>query len=207
MYEEYKGRKRHSVRPDNSKVVTLEQGAEYHVASLLWYAGEDPGRPGLVETPKRYVKALEEYTSGYEMNAADILKVFEDGAQGADEMVIVRDIPFYSLCEHHMAPFFGTADIGYIPDGKIVGLSKLARLTDMFARRFQVQERMTNQIADALYEILGCKGVGVRLNARHLCMEARGARCQGASTMTTALRGELYDSQPARTEFLDAVRK
>lgn len=207
MYEEYKGRKRHSVRPDGSKVVTLEQGAEHHVACLLWYAGEDPGRAGLKETPKRFVKALEEYTMGYEMDPEQILKVFEDGAQGADEMVIVRDIPFYSLCEHHMAPFFGTVDIGYIPDGKIVGLSKLARLTEVFGRRLQVQERMTNQIADALFDILKCKGVGVRVYARHLCMEARGARCQGANTMTTALRGELYDSLPARTEFLDAVRK
>jgi GTP cyclohydrolase I len=206
MYEEYTGRKRVAppTRGDNP---TIEAGAEFHVASLLWYAGEDPGRPGLKETPKRFVKALEEYTAGYEMDPAQILKVFEDGAQGADEMVIVRDIPFYSLCEHHMAPFFGTVDIGYIPNGKIVGLSKLARLTEVFSRRLQVQERMTNQIADSLFQILECKGVGVRVYARHLCMEARGVRCQGANTMTTALRGELYDSLPARTEFLDAVRK
>lgn len=207
MYEESKERKRSSVRPDGSKVVTLEQAAEYHVACLLWYAGEDPGRPGLKETPKRYVKALEEYTSGYSLDPVEVLKTFEDGAEKSDQMVIVKDIPFYSLCEHHMAPFFGTVDIGYIPSGKIVGLSKLARLTEIYARRFQVQERLSNQIADAIFEVLGCLGVGVRIQARHLCMEARGVRCQGANTMTTALRGAMLNEAAARDEFLNAVRK
>lgn len=175
-------------------------------SSLLKFVDPQPNRPGLAETPERFVRALEEYTSGYAVDPADVLKLFEDGAQGADEMVTVSNIAFYSLCEHHLAPFFGVAHVSYIPDGKIVGLSKIARLVEVFARRLQVQERMTNQIADALSQNLGCRGVGVMVNARHLCMESRGARVPGAHTTTTALRGVFRTDDVVRAEFLQAVR-
>lgn len=172
-----------------------------HVRALLIAAGENPDREGLRETPKRYIAALREATSGYAIDPASLLKTFEDGASGYDEMVVVRAIPFYSLCEHHLAPFFGTATIAYIPSGKVVGLSKMARLLDVFAKRLQVQERMTVQIADALNEHLQPKGVGVLLRARHLCMEARGVKRPGSETITSALRGVFMEG-PARSEFL-----
>ena len=136
------------------------------------------------------------------MDPKSILKVFEDGAEKHDQMVTVKDIPFYSHCEHHLAPFFGTVTISYIPNGKIVGLSKLSRLADMFARRLQVQERLTDQIADALMEHLGPIGVGVMIKARHMCMESRGTRQQGHHTITTALRGVMKTEHQTRSEFL-----
>jgi GTP cyclohydrolase I len=172
------------------------------VRNLLVMVGEDTRRLGLVETPKRVVKAWKFWTSGYTMNAAEILKTFEDGAEGCDQMVTVKDIPIYSKCEHHLADIFGTVTISYIPNGKIVGLSKLARLAEMFSRRLQVQERLTNQIADALQEHLQPTGVGVLVRARHLCMESRGICQQGHHTITTALRGVILDEAEARAEFL-----
>lgn len=159
-------------------------------------------REGLAETPARVAKAWEFWTSGYSKNAKDLLKVFEDGAERYDEMVLVRDIPIYSKCEHHLADIFGTVSIAYIPNGKIVGLSKLSRLADMFARRLQVQERMTAQIADALEEHLTPKGVGVVMRARHMCMESRGLCQQGHHTVTSALRGVIKSDPTARAEFL-----
>jgi len=159
-------------------------------------------RPGLQETPDRVAKAWEHWTSGYDKDPADILKCFEDGADGYDEMVMVRDIPIYSKCEHHLADIFGTATVAYIPDGRVVGLSKLSRLVDMLARRLQVQERMTVQIADALEEHLAPVGVGVLLRCRHLCMESRGICQQGHYTVTSALRGALKDDNAARAEFM-----
>lgn len=174
---------------------------------LLQFIGEDPQRGGLVETPKRFLKAWQEYSSGYNKNAADILKVFEDGAEKCDELVLVKDIPVYSHCEHHLAPFFGVAHIGYIPNGRIVGLSKLSRLVDMFAKRLQVQERLTNQVADALEEHLHPLGVGVVIECRHMCMEARGIQRQGASTVTSAMRGALRDQPAARAEMLTFTRR
>lgn len=168
--------------------------------------GENVDRGGLKETPNRVVKAWREWTSGYEENGAEtdaqILKVFEDGAESYDEMVIVKDIPIYSKCEHHLADIFGTATIAYIPNGKIVGLSKLSRLANKYARRLQVQERLTNQIADALNDNLEPLGVGVIIRARHMCMESRGLCQQGHHTITCALRGVLKDDQNARAEFL-----
>lgn len=169
--------------------------------------GENSRREGLRDTPLRVVKAWSEWTSGYEVNVPGLLKCFEDGANGCDEMVLVNDIPFYSHCEHHLAPFFGTVSVGYIPQGKIVGLSKLSRLVDAFGRRLQVQERMTNQIADALWENLSPIGVGVVVRARHLCMESRGVRQQGHHTVTSALRGVFKDSQEARAEFMQLTRR
>jgi GTP cyclohydrolase I len=136
------------------------------------------------------------------MDPKALLKVFEDGAEQYDQMVVVKDIPIYSHCEHHLAPIFGTATIAYIPNGKIVGLSKLSRLADGFARRLQVQERLTNQIADSLMKELDPIGVGVIIKARHLCMESRGICQQGHHTITTALRGAIKDEDQVRAEFL-----
>lgn len=176
------------------------------VKELLSMVGEDPERGGLKETPARVVKAWKHWTKGYDINPADILKEFEDGAQDVDQMVIVKDIPLYSHCEHHLAPIFGTATIAYIPNGKIVGLSKLSRLADCFARRLQVQERLTNQIADALQEHLNPIGVGVYIKARHMCMESRGICQQGHHTITSALRGAIKNDPASRAEFLAAAR-
>lgn len=162
-------------------------------------------REGLVDTPTRVAKAWEHWTSGYSKDPASVLKVFEDGAEDYDQMVIVKDIPIYSKCEHHLADIFGTVSIAYIPDGKIVGLSKLSRLADMFARRLQVQERMTNQIADALVEHLQPIGVGVHMKCRHMCMESRGLCQQGHYTITSALRGAIKDEPQTRAEFLQAA--
>lgn len=159
-------------------------------------------REGLQETPQRVAKAWQAWLSGYGKDPSAILKVFEDGAEGVDEMVLVKDIPFYSHCEHHLAPFFGTATVAYIPKGKIVGLSKISRLVDMFARRLQVQERMTTQIADAIDKHLQPTGCAVLVKARHMCMESRGICQQGHHTVTSALRGVMRDDALARAEFL-----
>lgn len=177
-----------------------------NVVRLLQYVGEDPKREGLHETPARVAKAWAHWCSGYGADIPGLLKVFKDGAENYNEMVTVKDIPLYSHCEHHMAPIFGTATISYIPDGKIVGLSKLSRLVDVYARRLQVQERMTAQIADALEEHLKPLGVGVQIKARHLCMESRGVCQQGHHTITTALRGALLKEPATRAEFLDMAK-
>lgn len=189
----------------NVAVIPDEFKREVVSQLLRMVIGEDDARGGLLETPARVVKAWAHWTSGYRKNAADILKVFEDGAEGVSEMVVVRDIPIYSHCEHHLAPIFGTATIAYIPNGKIVGLSKLNRLADMFARRLQVQERMTNQIADALFDNLNPLGCGVVVTARHMCMESRGV-CQSSNTTTSALRGNFKDDATVRGEFLALAR-
>lgn len=185
---------------------TQESGITDNVVRLLQYVGEDPKRGGLLETPHRVAKAWKEWCSGYSKSAKDILKVFEDGAENYDQMVVVKDIPIYSKCEHHMADIFGTATIAYIPNGKIVGLSKLSRLADMFAKRLQVQERLTAQIADSLFEELGAKGVGVVIKARHMCMESRGVCQQGHHTITSALRGDMMTDAETRAEFLQLAR-
>jgi GTP cyclohydrolase I len=185
---------------------SAENGIEDNIRRLLQYVGENPARGGLIETPKRVAKAWNFWCKGYKDEAATILKVFEDGAESCDQMVVVRDIPIYSHCEHHLAPIFGTCSIAYIPSGKIVGLSKLSRLADMFARRLQVQERLTNQIADALDEHLQPIGVGVIIRARHLCMESRGVCQQGHHTITSALRGVIRSDPLARSEFMDLCK-
>lgn len=183
----------------------------FHISSIL-RAIEGPAdrreslREGLLETPVRAAKAWEFWTSGYNKNPADILKVFEDGAEGYDEMVAVVDIPLYSKCEHHLADIFGTATVAYIPNGRIVGLSKLSRLVDMYARRLQVQERLTYQIADAIDTHLSPLGVGVMIRARHLCMESRGICQQGHHTVTSALRGVFKTQPEVRAEFFDLAR-
>jgi GTP cyclohydrolase I len=169
--------------------------------------GEDPDRPGLSETPARVEKAWKHWTAGYTQNPADLLKTFEDGAEQYNELIVVRNIPVYSHCEHHLAPFFGKATIGYMPDGKIVGLSKLTRLMECFAKRLQVQERLTIQVANALMESLQPKAVGVVIRCRHLCMESRGIRTPGEETVTSAMLGELQPNLAMRTEFLALARK
>lgn len=181
---------------------TQEASIESNIQRLLQYLGEDANREGLLETPHRVAKAWKHWCGGYGKNPKEILKVFEDGAENHDQMVTVKDIPIYSHCEHHMAPIFGTVTISYIPNGKIVGLSKLSRLADMYARRLQVQERLTDQIADALYEHLGAIGVGVVIKARHMCMESRGVCQQGHHTITTSLRGAMRNEPETRAEFL-----
>lgn len=191
------------------------EGAEVAIAAtlneniikqlLVHLVGEDPSREGLLETPRRVVKAWQHWCSGYGMDPATVLKAFEDGASNYNEMILVKDMPLYSHCEHHMAAIFGTCSIAYIPNGKIVGLSKFKRLVDCFALRLQVQERMTVQIADSFMEIVEPLGVGVRIKARHMCMESRGVCAQGHHTVTTALRGAMFTEAATRAEFLQAV--
>lgn len=184
----------------------VEASAEDNIIRLLQVVGEDVKRGGLLETPARVVKAWRQWCSGYGQDPAKVLKVFEDGAEGYDQMVSVCDIPIYSHCEHHMAAIFGTATIAYIPNGKIVGLSKLSRLADIFAKRLQVQERLTNDIANALMEHLEPKGVGVLIKARHMCMESRGVCQQGHHTRTVALRGAMLNDPVVRSEFYDLTK-
>jgi len=162
-------------------------------------------RPGMAETPARYVKAMETLTSGYGVDASSFLKSFKDGAEGYGGLVFQGQIQLYSLCEHHMLPFFGVAHVGYIPDGKIIGLSKIARLVNMFAQRFQVQERLTRQIAQALEEYLDPKAVGVVLRCRHMCIEMRGVQKPGTITYTSHLEGDFLHEPEARAEFLKFV--
>lgn len=184
---------------------TEERSGEDIVIRLLQFIGEDPTRGGLQETPGRVLKAWKHWSSGYGQNPADVLKTFTDGAEKSDEMVLIRNIPVYSHCEHHLAPFFGTADVAYIPDGRIVGLSKLTRLVNIFARRLQVQERLTSQIVDSLMEHLLPRGAGVVVRCRHMCMESRGIQTHGEETVTSALRGVMLEG-PARAEFLALTR-
>lgn len=183
----------------------VDESATDIVTRLLQYVGENPERGGLLETPKRVLKAWKHWCGGYEMDAKSILKTFEDGAEGCDEMV-VRVVPFYSHCEHHLAAIIGHAVVAYIPNKKIVGLSKIDRVVDMFARRLQVQERLTNQIAEAIQENLEPKGVAVWVNARHLCIESRGVRNQNSATDSLALRGVFKEDPRTRAEFLAVAR-
>lgn len=176
-----------------------------HVEGILAGLGEDPKREGLLRTPERVEKALRFLTSGYEANIAEII----NGALfhvDYDEMVIVKDIEFFSLCEHHMLPFHGKAHVAYIPDGKVVGLSKIPRIVDAFARRLQVQERMTQQVAETLMEVLQPKGVGVICEAQHFCMMMRGVEKQHSATSTSAMLGVFRDRKETRDEFLSLAR-
>ena len=181
-----------------------DTSAEDAVVRLLQFIGEDPTREGLRETPGRVMRAWKEWSSGYDIDPAGVLKTFKDGA--TDEMVIVHNIPVVSKCEHHMADITGLAHVGYIPNGRILGLSKLPRLVEVFARRLQVQERLTGQIADALQEHLHPKGVGVLVRASHACMSGRGVRVHGSLTTTSAMRGAFLDKPEARAEFLALCR-
>ena len=176
------------------------------VRSILTKIGEDPSRDGLRDTPKRVDQALKFLTSGYSMNADDVLNgALFDAAY--DEMVIVRDIELFSLCEHHLLPFFGKCHVAYIPKGRIIGLSKIPRLVDMYARRLQVQERLTMQIAETINEKIKPRGVAVVIEAQHLCMIMRGVEKQNSVAVTSSMFGAFKDDQNTRNEFLNLVQK
>ncbi|TMC86525.1 MAG: GTP cyclohydrolase I FolE [Chloroflexi bacterium] len=176
------------------------------VESLLVELGEDTERQGLKATPDRVARALRELTDGYGVRPEDVIAdaIFD---QDYDEMVVVKDINFYSLCEHHMLPFFGNVHVGYLPKGKIVGLSKIPRLVEVFSHRLQLQEQLTRQIAEALNEALAPRGVGVVVEARHLCMEMRGVETPGGHMMTSCMLGTFRRDPRTRAEFLDLVRR
>lgn len=178
---------------------TLEQTTRLGILALFTMIGEDSTRDGLKKTPERFVKAMLEMTSGYEETPEEILKTVFD--EEADEMIILKNIEFQSLCEHHLLPFIGFATVAYIP-GKVVGISKLARLVRCYAKRLQIQERMTNQIANAVEEHLDAAGVGVFVSAKHCCMMCRGINIQSSEMVTSALRGVMKSEGNARTEFL-----
>src|SRR6516225_7488453 len=176
------------------------------IRELLQQLGEDPAREGLVNTPRRVAEALEFLTSGYRGNAGELIKkaIF---VQETHNMVIARDIEMYSLCEHHLLPFFGRCHIGYIAEGRVVGVSKLARLVDLFARRLQIQERLTDQIAHSLFDVLHAEGVGVTIEAQHLCMMMRGVEKQNSMMTTSAMLGSFRNSVATRTEFLTLISR
>jgi GTP cyclohydrolase I len=171
------------------------------VAEMIRRLGEDPDREGLKRTPERVAKSMAFLTQGYGLAAEDLIKgaLFEEAHQN---MVLVKDIEMYSLCEHHLLPFFGKVHVAYIPKGKIVGLSKVARLVEVYARRLQVQERMTEQIAQAIWDLVEPEGVGVVIEAYHLCMMMRGVQKQNSKTITSAMRGSFLEDQKTRDEFL-----
>lgn len=177
----------------------------YHIRQILDLIELDD-REGLNETPVRVERAYKEWFSGYDQDPTDLFKTFDDGAEEYDEMVLQSGCPLYSHCEHHMAPFFGYVHIGYIPDGRIIGLSKMLRLVDVFARRLTVQERITTQLADCIEQHLKPLGVGIVIQARHLCIESRGVGKPGSITTTSALRGAMKTDTNARSEFLEFAR-
>lgn len=178
-----------------------KQKIEKAIRDILEAIGEDPDREGLQETPKRVANMFEEVFGGLQSDPSEHIKLFNQ--EGEDEMVTVRDIPLYSMCEHHLLPFVGVAHIAYIPgEGKIIGLSKLARIVNSFARRPQVQERLTGQIADFIEEAVGARGVAVIIEAEHLCMTMRGVKASGAKTQTSALRGTMRSDMRTRSEVM-----
>ncbi len=182
------------------------EDAEAAICTLLRWAGEDPGREGLKATPSRVIKAYEEHFSGYGKDPYAVLSTTFEEVEGYDEMVVLRDIRFESHCEHHLAPFFGRAHIAYIPKNRVVGLSKLARLVDIYAKRLQIQEKMTAQIADTLQEVLAPKGVAVVVEAVHLCMSTRGVHKPGATMQTSRLLGTFRSDHRTRQEFFDLLK-
>ncbi len=182
-----------------------ERSAREAVVRLLQWVGQDPNRDGLRDTPRRVVAALREMTSGYHLDPAHILSTTFQVDYG--ELVVLRDLEFTSLCEHHLMPFAGTCSLGYVPDGRVVGLSKLARLVSCFARRLQIQERMTVEIAQALWEHLQPRGVGVVIAARHCCMSCRGVNQPISQMVTRTLLGQLRDDPQVRAEFLSLCER
>ena len=176
-----------------------------HYKAIIESLGEDIRRDGLKDTPRRAAKSMQYLTRGYQQNLDDIVNgaIFESDIS---EMIVIKDIELYSLCEHHLLPFIGKCHIGYIPNGRVLGLSKFARIVDMFARRLQIQENMTRQIADAIVEATGCKGAGVVIEARHMCMMMRGVEKQNSSMTSSVMLGLMRDNQTTREEFLNFIR-
>ncbi|EXX87870.1 GTP cyclohydrolase [Paenibacillus darwinianus] len=189
----------------NGKVSANREQIEYHVKEILKLIGENVEREGLLETPARVTRMYEEIFAGYDVDPREVLGVTFD--EQHEELVIVRDIVYYSQCEHHMAPFFGKAHIGYIPSGKIAGLSKLARLVEAVTRKLQVQERITSQLADIMNDALHPNGVMVVVEGEHLCMCARGVKKSGSKTVTSAVRGEFVTNAALRSEFLSLLKQ
>ena len=187
------------MQPDTTKIARLTR-------ELLVELGEDPDREGLLKTPERVAKALAFLTSGYRTSTETVINAALF-TQETSSMVIVKDIEVYSMCEHHMLPFFGRCHIGYIPSGRVFGVSKLARLVDMYARRLQLQERLTEQISTVVMESIDAKGVGVMIEARHLCMMMRGVEKQNSTMVTSSVLGVFRDSTPTREEFLALIRR
>lgn len=182
-----------------------DHDVEEAVRVLLRWAGDDPSREGLIDTPARVRRAFQEYFAGYQQDPAVYLaRTFED-VEGYDDMVVLRDIHFVSFCEHHLAPFSGRAHVAYLPEKRIVGISKLARVVDIFARRLQVQEKLTQQIANTLESVLAPKGVGVMIEAVHQCMTNRGVHKHGVSMVTSTMRGAFRDNLSTRKEFLSYI--
>ncbi|HEX6573414.1 MAG TPA: GTP cyclohydrolase I FolE [Gemmatimonadaceae bacterium] len=190
-----------AIRENGVRNISQSSEHERLVRRQLELLGEDPHRDGLLKTPSRVAASMEWLTQGYNMSVEDVIgdALFEESHEN---MVMVRDIELYSLCEHHVLPFYGKAHIAYIPNGRIVGLSKLPRVVDVFARRLQVQERLTEQVAQALCDVLAPRGVGIVVEAYHLCMMMRGVQKQNSRTITSALRGVFRDDQRTRDEFL-----
>lgn len=182
----------------------MQKKFENAVKTILELIGENPAREGLLKTPERVYKAFEFLSSGYAQEPKEVLNgaLFESSN---NEMVLVRDIEFYSLCEHHLLPFFGRVHVAYIPDKKVVGLSKIPRLVEVFARRLQIQEQLTEQIAEAMSEYVGARGVGVVIEARHLCVEMRGVQKANSTTSTSALRGLFLKNEKTRKEFFSLI--
>ncbi|MET0531623.1 MAG: GTP cyclohydrolase I FolE [Microvirga sp.] len=183
------------------------EAAEEAVRTLIRWAGDDPGREGLVDTPARVARAYAEWFAGYDQDPADILQRTFEEVGGYDDVVALRGIPFESWCEHHMATIRGTVDIGYLPRDRVVGISKLSRVVDAFARRLQVQERMTAEIADTIQKALNPRGVGVIVKATHACMASRGVRKHGVSMVTSRMLGVFRDEPATRQEFLAALAR
>ena len=185
---------------------TYDPEYERLVHAMIERLGEDPGREGLLRTPLRVAKAMDFLTSGYTMTVGDVVRdaIF---AVDSEEMVIVKDVEFYSLCEHHMLPFFGRAHVGYLPRKRVIGLSKIARVVDVFARRLQVQEQLTVQVAEGLMEVLEPYGVAVVLEASHFCMMMRGVQKQNSQTVTSAMLGTFREDPRTRAEFLGLIRR
>jgi GTP cyclohydrolase I len=183
---------------------TRRQLLQKHISEILKAVGEDPGREGLLETPRRYARAMEFFTSGYEIDCKKVVGNALYHAESSD-LVVLKDIELFSLCEHHLVPFYGKAHVGYIPKKAIVGLSKIPRMVDVFARRLQVQERLTHQIATALMDILNPHGVAVVIEAIHLCMMMRGVQKQHGKTTTSSMLGVFRESHQTRQEFLNLL--